>query len=100
MAPGTYKIKIPDYEHVRLGSGYLTTSPYATTWFPIAAPLTVDFPGTPYDEVGREGRYFHMGRVSLGCMSVHPTAEWTRIARYVMKSRLDSQHVGHLEIQA
>lgn len=98
MTPGRYRVKIPDYEHVALGRGYLTTSPYATTWFPIAAPLTVDFPGTSYNEVGRSGRYFHMGRVSLGCMSLQPTAEWTAIARHVMKSRLDAQHVGYLEV--
>lgn len=98
MQPGRYKLRIPDYEHVNYGQGYLVDSPYATTWFPIDAPLLIDDPDTPHDETGTYARYFHMGTVSLGCLSVSPTRSWTEIARLVGRSRLDTQYVGHLEV--
>lgn len=100
MEPGRYKLLIPDYEHVELGQGYLTNSAYATTWFPIQAPLLIDDPRTPKNEKGIFARYFHMGRVSLGCISVQPSGSWTDIARLVGRSRLDADSVGHLEVVA
>lgn len=98
MQPGRYKLLIPDYEHVLLGQRYVTHSPYATTWFPIQAPLLIDDPQTRKDERGTLARYFHMGTVSLGCVSARPSRSWTEIARLVGSSRLDPDSVGHLEV--
>lgn len=100
MPPGTYEIGIPDYEHVEFGQGYVTSSPYATTWFPINAPLLLDDPGTPKNERGLFNRYLHAGRVSLGCLSVEPSRSWTDVARFIGRGRLHSGYVGYLEVLA
>ena len=81
---GTYRVEIPDEPHEK-GRPYLDRSKYARTWFRIA-------------EQG--DRYLHTGEVSAGCVTVDAVASWDDICRMLLRSRLDSQAVGTIEVLA
>jgi len=99
LKPGTYKLRIPDYEHVTKGQKYLSESLFATTWYVIDEPLYIDDPSTEsLNEQGKKNRYFHIGNGSAGCLTVRSKSRWTEIVDYVSKSRLDSQYVGYVEV--
>jgi hypothetical protein len=101
LKPGTYKLKIPDYDHTEKGHKYVSQSKFATTWYPINEPLYIDDPGTTEkDEKGMLSRYFHPGRGSAGCLTITQVSQWDKIVSFVSRSRLDNQHVGYVEIRS
>jgi hypothetical protein len=73
---GTHPIQLPDFPHL-LGSGYLTHSLYAKSWFYLGQGIA-----TP----GSNDRYLHTGRVSLGCLKVDPPA-WTELYQFLIRCR-------------
>ena len=80
---GTHDLEIPDEVH-SLGSSYLSSSKYATTWF----------------RIGHSGdRYLHPGNVSLGCVTVTALDQWTNIYNYLIGRRKgDGRSVGTIQI--
>lgn len=80
---GTHDLEIPDEVH-SIGSSYLSSSKYATTWF----------------RIGHSGdRYLHPGTASLGCVTVTALGEWTNIYNYLIARRKgDGKSVGTIQI--
>ena len=101
LKPGTYSIRIPDYEHVKKGRKYLNETTLATTWFPIGEPLYLDDPSTAgVNEKGKFNRYFHTGNGSAGCLTVRDRSKWNQIVNFMALCRSDDQNVGFLEVIA
>ncbi|HCB12547.1 MAG TPA: hypothetical protein DEP36_03110 [Gammaproteobacteria bacterium] len=101
LKPGTYKLKIPDYDHTDKGQKYVNQSKFATTWYPISEALYVDDPATTEkNEKGMFNRYFHPGRGSAGCLTITQVSQWDRIVEHVSRCRLDVEHAGYVEILA
>lgn len=98
LKPGRYKLKIPDYEHTDKGQKYVKQSHFATTWYPINEPLYKDDPNTEKDEKGMLSRYFHPGLGSAGCLTITQINQWDQIVEHVSRCRLDTEHVGYVEI--
>ncbi len=99
LKPGTYKLKIPDYDHTDKAQKYVSQSKFATTWYPISEPLYMDDPATTeQDEKGMFSRYFHPGMGSAGCLTIRDINQWDRIVEFVSRCRLDTKHVGYVEI--
>jgi hypothetical protein len=79
---GTYRVEIPDEPHDK-GAPYLDRAKYARTWF----------------RIGDQGdRYLHTGEVTVGCATVNAVESWDEICKVLLRSRLDSQAVGTLEV--
>lgn len=85
---GIHPIQLPDFPH-ELGSGYINQSPYAKTWFYLGRGVAVP---------GNNDRYLHTGRVSLGCVTVDPTA-WTELYRFLVRSRGVDGTVGSILVR-
>lgn len=99
LKPGTYKLKIPDYDHTDKAQKYVGQSKFATTWYPVSEPLYLDDPATvEQNEKGLFSRYFHPGRGSAGCLTVIEVNRWDQVVEFVSMSRLDTDHVGYVEI--
>jgi len=101
---GKWNLEIP-YEIHSIGSGYITYSKYATTWFRIATPLSDP----------TQDRFLHPGLVSLGCATVGIDSRslstaiteserekvlkpWTDLYDYLILSRASDFHVGTIEV--
>lgn len=79
---GKYRVEIPDELH-ELGRPYLDRAKFARTWF----------------RIGDTGdRYLHTGSVSAGCVTIGTVESWDKICEALLRSRLDSQAVGMLEV--
>ncbi len=94
-----------DFPTLRLTRCLLRGSPYANTWFPIETPVTTD-------------RYIHLGKISHGCVTIgineykldnpnyNPNdpstiqtyANWTDVYDYLIRSRLDDEYIGTVEV--
>ena len=79
---GTHRVEIPDEPHDK-GVPYLDRARYARTWFRIG---------------NRGDRYLHTGEVTAGCATVDAAESWDEICKVLLRSRLDSQTVGTLEV--
>lgn len=85
---GTHPIQIPDFPHEG-GSGYLSQSRFAMSWFYLGRGNAVP---------GRNDRYLHTGRVSAGCVTVDP-AGWTALYQYLILCRSnDAATVGSITV--
>jgi len=82
---GTYDLEIP-YEPHPGGSYYLRYANRAKTWFKIGH--TSDY----------GHRFFHTGRVTLGCVTVTQNERWDEVYDYLITSRKDDLSVGTLSI--
>lgn len=79
IAAGMY---LADEPHDK-GAPYLDRAKYARTWF----------------RIGDQGdRYLHTGEVTAGCATVDAVESWDEICKVLLRSRLDSQAVGTLEV--
>ncbi len=79
---GSHRVEIPDEPHDR-GVPYLDRAKYARTWFRIG---------------DRGDRYLHTGETTAGCATVDTVESWDEICRVLLRSRLDSQAVGTIEV--
>lgn len=79
---GAHTLSIPAYPH-RRGDPYVNRSQYAKTWFLI---------GT-----GRE-LYLHCGTRTDGCVTVTDFVAWNRIYDYLIRSRMNDQHIGRIRV--
>jgi|CXWL01.1.fsa_nt_gi hypothetical protein len=80
---GLYDIELPDVPH-KGGQNYLTASSKAFVWF----------------RVGHTGeRYIHIGRRTLGCITLTEHDRWNGLYDLLIKARKgDSTSIGTLEI--
>ncbi|MFH1029793.1 MAG: hypothetical protein V1770_00860 [bacterium] len=79
---GIYDIEIPDYSH---GGGHnYPEANLSSVWFLI----------------GHEGeRYFHLGKYSLGCITLTEIHKWDDLCEILMKARKgDGRSIGALEV--
>lgn len=85
---GTWKVEIP-YEMHSIGAVYEDDTAYAQTWFRIASES--------FD--GIEDRFLHPGSMSLGCVTVTDTVNWTAIYKILISARIDDRHVCEIKIK-
>ncbi len=80
---GSYDIEMPDYPHTG-GTSYEDKAKRAKTWF----------------RIGHKGeKYLHVGRASLGCITITDIKKWDKIYDKLIKARKgDSISVGVLEV--
>jgi len=79
---GSHTLAIPSYPH-RQGEPYVNRSQYAKIWFLI---------GTGRDH------FLHCGTRTDGCVTVTDFAEWDRIYDYLIRCRMNDQHVGRIRV--
>jgi hypothetical protein len=85
---GTYPIQIPDFPH-QLGTGYITQSSYAKSWFYLGHGNAIP---------GNNDRYLHTGSVSAGCLTVDPSG-WTKLyQQLILCRRGDGKTVGAIAV--
>lgn len=80
---GKYDLEIPEAPH-RGGNSYLEYSKYARTWFHI-------------DHQG--ARFLHVGRRSLGCITVTDKEKWTEIYDFLIRSRKNTISIGEVLVK-
>lgn len=88
---GTHDLMLPDYPH-DFGAAYLSDSDFSKVWFRIGESST---------------RYLHIGRVTLGCITVGASEtnspesrkKWTQIYKYLVKCRAgNNKTVGKVHV--
>ncbi len=103
LPTGKWKVAIPKSPHGEAALSYLEYSPFATTWFHIETPITID-------------RFVHVGAISHGCATIgtdkwkndkYDTSDpltrksyenWTKFYEYLITSRMDDLYIGEIEV--